>query len=201
MNNDLVKRLRREAGTLATMYEAATEIERLRRLNSELTATHNKMVVWDAKQANAVLEALLTEREWLDDMLENQTCSDLCDKTYEAQGCIAGKCARDDSLRKFRTTTASLHALKAEGSEASAWRSMPAKETPGLFPFTGARLLVAWEPFAGVAEHVELGRWRSGTGPGSGWCNTYGHSFGGSPTHYRALPSGCVLTTNASLTS
>lgn len=54
MSDDLVNRLRREAGTLATMYEAADEIERLRRLNSELTATHNKMVVWDAKQADEI---------------------------------------------------------------------------------------------------------------------------------------------------
>jgi len=54
MSDDLVKKLRREAGTLATMYEAADEIERLRRLNSELTATHNKMVVWDAKQADEI---------------------------------------------------------------------------------------------------------------------------------------------------
>jgi len=30
MTDDLVERLRREAGTLATMYEAADEIERLR---------------------------------------------------------------------------------------------------------------------------------------------------------------------------
>jgi hypothetical protein len=30
MSDDLVNRLRREAGTLATMYDAATEIERLR---------------------------------------------------------------------------------------------------------------------------------------------------------------------------
>ena len=30
MSDDLVKKLRREAGTLATMYSAADEIERLR---------------------------------------------------------------------------------------------------------------------------------------------------------------------------
>ena len=30
MSDDLVNRLRREAGTLATMYEAADELERLR---------------------------------------------------------------------------------------------------------------------------------------------------------------------------
>lgn len=54
MSDDIVNRLRREAGTLATMYSAADEIERLRRLNSELTATHNKMVVWDARQADEI---------------------------------------------------------------------------------------------------------------------------------------------------
>lgn len=33
---------------------AADEIERLRRLNRELTETHNKMVVWDARQADEI---------------------------------------------------------------------------------------------------------------------------------------------------
>jgi len=37
MSDDLVKKLRREAGTLATMYEAADEIERLRADNKRLT--------------------------------------------------------------------------------------------------------------------------------------------------------------------
>lgn len=73
--------------------------------------------------------------------------------------------------------------------EALEWTPMP-KEKPGVFPFTGARLLVAWAATPSLSEHVELGRWRSGTGPGSGWCNTYGHSFGGTPTHYMALPHG-----------
>jgi hypothetical protein len=58
----------------------------------------------------ALLEALKAEREWLDDMLDNQACWDLCGKTYEAQGCASGKCARDDSLRKFRATTALIDA-------------------------------------------------------------------------------------------
>lgn len=37
MSDDLVNRLRREAGTLATMYAAADEIERLRADNKRLT--------------------------------------------------------------------------------------------------------------------------------------------------------------------
>lgn len=38
MSDDLVKKLRREAGTLATMYEAADEIERLRAALREANA-------------------------------------------------------------------------------------------------------------------------------------------------------------------
>jgi len=68
MSDDLVNRLRREAGTLATMYEAADEIELLRRLNSELTATHNKMVVWDARQQDEI-ERLRADNERLTDKL------------------------------------------------------------------------------------------------------------------------------------
>ena len=64
MSDDLVNRMRREAGTLATMYAAADEIELLRRLNSELTATHNKMVVWDAKQEDKI-ERLRADNERL----------------------------------------------------------------------------------------------------------------------------------------
>lgn len=68
------------------------------------------------------------------------------------------------------------------------WQRTPA-EKPGEFPFTGERLIIAWDDIPSLPAHIELGRWRSGTGKGSGWCNTYGHSFSGSPTHFMNLPA------------
>ena len=62
MNNDLVKRLRREAGTLATMYEAATEIERLR---AEIECRDETIRLQDehiAKLANSTVQADEIER-------------------------------------------------------------------------------------------------------------------------------------------
>jgi hypothetical protein len=56
-------------------------------------------------------------------------------------------------------------------------------------PKTGTRVLVAWDDSTTLPMHVELGRFRSGTGAGSGWCNTYGHAFGGNPTHWMPLPA------------
>jgi hypothetical protein len=76
-----------------------------------------------------------------------------------------------------------LDALEEEG-----WRKMPA-EQGGVYPFTGARMIVGWDDAPSLPMHVELGRWRSGTGNGSGWCNTYGHPFANTPTHYWPLPS------------
>jgi hypothetical protein len=76
-----------------------------------------------------------------------------------------------------------LRAVPAPG-----WRAMP-KEQPGVYPFTGERMIVGWNDISSLPMHVELGRWRSGTGKGSGWCNTYGHSFGNTPTHFWPLPS------------
>jgi hypothetical protein len=76
-----------------------------------------------------------------------------------------------------------LRAVPAPG-----WRTMP-KEQPGVYPFTGERMIVGWNDISSLPMHVELGRWRSGTGKGSGWCNTYGHSFGNAPTHFWPLPS------------
>lgn len=86
-----------------------------------------------------------------------------------------------------RFTAAAIRALRASPAP-SPWRPMP-KEKPGVYPFTGERTLVGWDDSATLPMHVELGRWRSGSGKGSGWCNTYGHSFGASPTHYMPLPA------------
>ena len=53
----------------------------------------------------AALLACREERDWLESLVEEQTCSDLCDKTYEFQGCPSGTCAREAGLDKFRQTT------------------------------------------------------------------------------------------------
>lgn len=52
-------------------------------------------------------------------------------------------------------------------------------------PQNGTRIILMWEPFGGVSEHVELGRWSER----SGWVNTYGHAFTGYPTHWMPLPA------------
>lgn len=52
-------------------------------------------------------------------------------------------------------------------------------------PRDGTRLLLMWEPFGGIAEHVELGKWSVR----NGWVNTYGHAFNGAPSHYMLLPA------------
>lgn len=68
------------------------------------------------------------------------------------------------------------------------WIPVPA-ETPGSFPFNGARVIVGWSAEKGMSEHVELGRWKSGTGRDSGWRNTYGRPFEGKPDYYRPFPA------------
>lgn len=56
-------------------------------------------------------------------------------------------------------------------------------------PIDGERLILGWDDSASLPMHAEMGRFRSGTGKGSGWCNTYGHSFSGMPTHWMPLPA------------
>jgi hypothetical protein len=51
-------------------------------------------------------------------------------------------------------------------------------------PRDGTRLCLAWATFKDMPHHWEVGRFRSGTGKGSGWCNTYGHSFNGEPDYW-----------------
>lgn len=45
------------------------------------------------------------EREYFRELMEALTCGDLCDKTYEQQGCPSGSCAREEGLKKFDRTT------------------------------------------------------------------------------------------------
>ncbi len=50
-------------------------------------------------------------------------------------------------------------------------------------PRDGTRILLAWEPYSGVSDHVELGKWKSK----DGWCNTYGKPFSNEPDVWASL--------------
>ena len=80
---------------------------------------------------------------------------------------------------KYEATTAALAALSAQVQDVAGWQPI---ETA---PKDGTRLLLMWEPFSGMSEHVELGKWNVR----NGWVNTYGHAFSGSPTHFMPLPA------------
>lgn len=69
--------------------------------------------------------------------------------------------------------------LSAQVQDVAGWQPI---ETA---PKDGTRLLLMWEPFSGMSEHVELGKWNVR----NGWVNTYGHAFSGSPTHFMPLPT------------
>jgi len=45
-------------------------------------------------------ERLMNLIDWLHNEVDNQTCSDVCDKTYEAQGCPIGTCAIEDGNKE-----------------------------------------------------------------------------------------------------
>lgn len=75
-----------------------------------------------------------------------------------------------------------IAALSQQLSEARAelknrWQRMDSA------PRDGTRILLAWEPYSGISEHVELGKWKSQ----NGWCNTYGKPFSGEPDAWAAL--------------
>jgi len=72
-----------------------------------------------------------------------------------------------------------ISALSAQVQDVAGWQPI---ETA---PKDGTRLLLMWEPFSGMSEHVELGKWNVR----NGWVNTYGHAFSGSPTHFMPLPA------------
>jgi hypothetical protein len=40
--------------------------------------------------------------EWMQSDHDNLTCSDVCDKTWESQGCPSGTCARQDGNDEIR---------------------------------------------------------------------------------------------------
>jgi hypothetical protein len=61
-------------------------------------------------------------------------------------------------------------------------------------PKDGTRLILGWDDVPALPMHYEVGRFRSGTGNGSGWCNTYGHSFNGAPTHWMLPPTSTALS-------
>lgn len=59
-------------------------------------------------------------------------------------------------------------------------------------PTDGERIILCWHDDPVLSDHVELGMWKAfGLGV-SGWANTYGKAFSGSPTHWRALPAPLV---------
>jgi hypothetical protein len=40
--------------------------------------------------------------EWMQSEQDNLTCGDLCDKTYESQGCPSGTCALESGKEELR---------------------------------------------------------------------------------------------------
>lgn len=66
------------------------------------------------EKACEAMEKADDEREWLAAMLDEQTCADLCDKTFEQQGCPSGTCARESGQHAFNETSAALRAVLAE---------------------------------------------------------------------------------------
>ena len=88
----------------------------------------------------------------------------------------------NDTFDKDHVTAISravASALSAQVQDVAGWQPI---ETA---PKDGTRLLLMWEPFSGMSEHVELGKWNVR----NGWVNTYGHAFSGSPTHFMPLPA------------
>ncbi|WP_439604726.1 DUF551 domain-containing protein [Shinella sp.] len=87
-----------------------------------------------------------------------------------------------DELARLRSSL--LDNSHASEEVVETWRTI---ETA---PKDGTRIILMWEPFSGMSEHVELGKWSAR----NGWVNTYGHAFTGSPTHWMPLPAPPVLS-------
>lgn len=77
------------------------------------------------------------------------------------------------------TSAAEDISLTQQVQDVAGWQPIEAAQRDGT------RLLLMWEPFSGMSEHVELGKWNAR----NGWVNTYGHAFSGTPTHWMPLPA------------
>lgn len=48
------------------------------------------------------LKRLMHLVEWMQSEQDNLSCSDLCDKTWESQGCPSGRCALESGKAELR---------------------------------------------------------------------------------------------------
>lgn len=79
----------------AAIAECFKDKERLERELAESQA--------QAAAMRASLDFYVSPRthEWVWNLISEQTCSDLCDKTFESQGCPSGTCAKDSGERSW----------------------------------------------------------------------------------------------------
>lgn len=75
----------------------------------------------------------------------------------------------DNIVDALMVALAILSAQDAPSASLAGWWTMDSA------PKDGTRILLAWAPYSGISEHVELGKWKHGLG----WCNTYGKPFSG----------------------
>lgn len=95
---------------------------------------------------------------------------------FSAAGAIEG--TSEPGVRAVSIIAKAIHDAVMAERERDQWRPI------ATAPKDGARIILMWEPFGGVSEHVELGKWSVR----NGWVNTYGHAFTGAPTHWMPLP-------------
>ena len=74
-----------------------------KRESRTLREEHNRMVNVNIELREA-LEYYTSPQtqEWITGVLDRETCSDLCDKTYEFQGCPSGTCAKREGDASWR---------------------------------------------------------------------------------------------------
>ena len=91
----------------------AADVQRVRdisRLTEERDAAREALSGSSSTASGVVVprEEFIGWLDWMDDELSNQTCSQICDKTHEAQGCPSGSCAIERGKAKARKLRALL---------------------------------------------------------------------------------------------
>jgi hypothetical protein len=104
----------------------------------------------------------------------------------EPEKYLVGDATMQNVFRPYGLTN--LHDMQAVlDAVEKALSSQPAQTWQPIetAPQDGSRIILMWEPFSGMSEHVELGKWSIR----NAWVNTYGQAFSGSPTHWTPLPT------------